>query len=330
MAGYKYMIDTIQPHSNKNKRQPSLHSGRNIVPREGIAGQALLTVITIMAFLACLTLGAVSMVSDTAKGWQNDISREITVQIRPFENVDIDAAVREASLIMISFDGVKNVTALGDEATKRLLEPWLGTGLQLDELPIPVLLTITIEDGAKLNFEEMRARLKEAVPSASLDDHRSWVDRLTNMAYATVIIGAFIFILVMTATVLTVVFATRGAMAGNREIIEVLHFIGADRKFISKEFEHHFLRLGLKGSVAGGLAALFAFLGLGFWVSLRQATPEADQVNALFGTLSLGWVGYLGIFLVVMSVAILTALTSKFTVMKHVGMLETYGSTKRI
>ena len=280
MVGYKYMIDSIKPHLNKNKRQPSLHSGRNIVPREGIAGQALLTVITIMAFLACLTLGAVSMVSDTAKGWQNDISREITVQIRPFENVDIDAAVRKASLIMTSFDGVKNVTALSDEATKRLLEPWLGTGLQLEELPIPVLLTITIEDGAKLDFVEMRAQLKEAVPSASLDDHRSWVDRLTNMAYATVIIGAFIFILVMTATVLTVVFATRGAMAGNREIIEVLHFVGADRKFISKEFEHHFLRLGLKGSVAGGLSALFAFLGLGFWVSLRQATPEADQVNS--------------------------------------------------
>lgn len=324
------MIDTNIQKAKTPKRRPSLHSGRNIVPREGIAGQALLTVITIMAFLACLTLGAVSMVSDTAKGWQNDISREVTVQIRPFENVDIDAAVREASLIIMTFDGVRNVTALGDAATKRLLEPWLGTGLELDELPIPVLLTITLDDDARPDFAEMRDRLKKAVPSASLDDHRSWVDRLTNMAYATVIIGAFIFILVMTATVLTVVFATRGAMAGNREIIEVLHFVGADRQFISKEFEHHFLRLGLKGSVAGGLAALFAFLGLGFWVSLRQATPEADQVNALFGTLSLGWVGYLGIFLVVMSVAILTAATSKITVMKHVGMLETYGSTNKI
>lgn len=323
-------IPNIQKSESNNARQPSLHSGRNIVPREGIAGQALLTVITIMAFLACLTLGAVSMVSDTAKGWQNDISREITVQIRPFENVEMDKAIREASLIMMSFESVDNVTALGDAATKRLLEPWLGTGLQLDELPIPALLTITIKDGRKPDFTEMRKRLAEAVPSASLDDHRSWVDRLTNMAYATVIVGAFIFLLVMTATILTVVFATRGAMAGNREIIEVLHFVGADRKFISREFEQHFLMLGLKGSVTGGLTALFAFLGLGFWVSLRQATPEADQINALFGTISLGWVGYLGIFIVVMSVSILTSVTSRYTVMKHVGMLETYGNTKRI
>ena len=32
----------------------------------------------------------------------------------------------------------------------------------------------------------------------------------------------------LSATVLAVVFATRGAMAGNGHIIEVLHFVGAE------------------------------------------------------------------------------------------------------
>ena len=309
-------------------RRHSLHSGKNIVPREGIASQALLTVITIMTFLACVTLGAVAIISDTARSWQNDISREITVQIRPLDNVDMDRAIREASRILLSYDGVGSVTALDNAATKRLLEPWLGSGLQLDELPIPTLLTIKIKAGAILDFSAMRKELAEKIPSASLDDHRSWVDRLTHMAYATVIIGAFIFLLVMTATILTVVFATRGAMAGNREIVEVLHFVGADRKFIAREFEQHFLRLGLKGAVAGGTTALFGFLALGFWSSMSRATPQGDQVNALFGTFSLGWLGYLGILAVVIAVAFLTAATSRFTVMRHVGMLETYGNHK--
>ncbi|MFK7903070.1 MAG: cell division protein FtsX [Nitratireductor sp.] len=312
----------------RKKQTPPLHSGRNIVPRESISGQALLTVITIMAFLACLTLGAVSMVNDTAKGWQNDISREVTVQIRPFEGVDMDLAIREARLILMSFEEVDNVTLLSDDATKRLLEPWLGTGLVLEELPIPALLTINIKDDTRPNFALIKSRLAEAVPSASLDDHRSWVDRLTNMAYATVITGIIIFSLVMTATILTVVFATRGAMASNREIIEVLHFVGADRKFISKEFEQHFLKLGLKGAIAGGLAAILCFVLLHFWVSLRQATPEADQINALFGSIALSWMGYAGIVLVIFAVSFLTAFTSRVTVKKHVGMLETYGSRK--
>ena len=311
-----------------SRRSHSLHSGKNVVPREGIASQALLTVITIMTFLACLTLGAVAMISDTARGWQNDISREMTVQIRPLDNIDMDRAIREASRILLSYDGVGSVTALDNAATIRLLEPWLGSGLQLDELPIPALLTIKIKDGAIPDFSAMRRELTEKIPSASLDDHRSWVDRLTQMAYATVIIGAFIFLLVMTATILTVVFATRGAMAGNREIVEVLHFVGADRKFIAREFEQHFLRLGLKGAVAGGTTALFGFLALGFWSSMSRATPQGDQVNALFGTFSLGWIGYLGILIVVIAVAFLTTATSRFTVMRHVGMLETYGSHK--
>jgi len=312
--------------SATRRRQPSLHSGRNIVPREGVAGQALLTVIAIMAFLACLTLGAVYLVRDTAQGWQNDISREVTVQIRPFENVDMPKSIREASRLLLTFDGIATVTVLNDEATQRLLEPFLGSGLQLDELPIPALLTVEIEDGAAPDYAAIAARLQAEVPGASLDDHRSWVDRLTTMARTTVLGGIIVFILVMTATVLTVVFATRGAMAGNKDIVDVLHFVGADRKFIAREFEHHFLRLGMMGSIGGGLAAIFVFLGLGMWSSTMRATPQADQMAALFGSFSIGGWGLLGIFVVAISVAVLTGLTSRITVMRHVSRLETYGA----
>ncbi len=309
----------------RKPRVPSLTSGRNIVPREGVAGQALLTVIAIMAFLACLTLGAVFLVRDAAQGWQNDISREITVQIRPYENIDMEASVKLASQLLLSYDGVASVTLLDDEATARLLEPFLGSGLQLDELPIPALLTVEIKDGAKPDYAAMAARINAEVPGASLDDHRSWVDRLTTMARTTVLGGIVIFALVMTATVLTVVFATRGAMAGNKDIVEVLHFVGADRVFIAREFEHHFLRLGLIGSLSGGIAAIFVFLALGLWTSSMRSTPQADQMAALFGTFSIGGWGLFGIFLVAVGVAVLTGLTSRITVMRHVGQLETYG-----
>lgn len=306
-------------------RPPPLHSGSNIVPRDSIAGQALLTVIAIMAFLACLTLGAVSMVRDTARGWQSDIAREVTVQVRPLEGVDLDKAVRDASRLLLTFDGVSKVTVLNQSATARLLEPWLGSGLQLDELPIPRLMTVTVEPDARPDFAMIGERLASEVRGASLDDHRSWVDRLAAMARTMVFGGIVIFLLVLGATVLTVVFATRGAMASNREIVDVLHFVGADRNFIAREFEYHFLRLGLKGAGAGGLAAVLVFLGLGLWSLGMRSTPEADQATALFGTFSLGIWGYLGIVIVAVLVAVLSGLTSRITVMTHVDQLETYG-----
>ena len=319
-----------QPNQQRKSRTPSLYSGRNIVPRDSVAGQALLTVISIMAFLACLTLGAVFLVQDTARGWQNDISREVTVQIRPFEDVDMDQSIVEASRLILSFDGIDKVTALDKAATARLLEPFLGAGLQLEELPIPALLTVTVKEDANPDYAAIATRLKAEVPGASLDDHRSWVERLTSMARTTVFAGFVIFILVMTATILTVVFATRGAMAGNQDIVDVLHFVGADRTFIAREFEHHFLRLGMMGAAAGGAGAIFVFLGLGFWSSMMKATPQADQMTAMFGSFSIGFWGLLGIILVAVSVAVLTGLTSRFTVMGHVSRLDTYGAGQEI
>jgi cell division transport system permease protein len=63
---------------------------------------------------------------------------------------------------------------------------------------------------------------------------------------------------------------------------------------------------------------------------MMKATPEADQMTAFFGTFSVGFWGLLGIFLVAVSVAVLTGLTSRITVMRHVGQLESYGNGQKL
>ena len=314
-----------QKTGKKKSSQPRpLRSGQNIVPRETIEGTALILVIAIMTFLACLTLGSVSLVNTSASKWQSDISREVTIQIKPFDEVEMEEAIRSASRIALTFEGVTKVTALNDKETARLLEPWLGAGLQLDELPVPRLLTVSLAEGAKPDFAEMRSQLETKVPGASLDDHRTWVERLTTMAATMVTIGTAIFLLMMAATVTTVIFATRGAMAGNKDVVDVLHFVGADSKFIANEFQKHFLLLGLKGAAVGTFGAVVLFFILGFWSTSSLATPEGDQVSALFGTFSLGWSGYFGMLLVLVLVAILTVVTSSWTVRKQVHTLQSY------
>ncbi|MFZ1815073.1 MAG: ABC transporter permease [Rhizobiaceae bacterium] len=302
----------------------NLKSGSNIIPRDGIAGQALAVVIAIMAFLACLAAGALAVVSDTSTKWQSDISREVTVQIRPSDDREMEVAVRETSRLLLSFEGIDKVTMLDDESTARLLEPWLGSGLKLDELPVPRLLTVGIAEGTTPDFDAIRAALAKAVPGASLDDHHAWVDRLNRMAITLVGFGLGILVLVLTATVLTVVFATRGAMAGNKAIVDVLHFVGADAGFIAGEFQRHFLVLALRGAISGGFAAAIVFVLLGFWSYWTMATPQGDQMAALFGNFALGWRGYVGIATIVLVVSFLSAATSRMTVLRHIGGLEAY------
>ena len=293
-----------------------------IVPPANVAGRALMTVIAIMTFLASLTVGAVTLVSDTAGQWQSDISREITVQVMPDDGVDMAAALRRVQDIAVETPGITGTSVLDDDATSRLLQPWLGTGLDLDELPVPRLVIIAIDSDAPPDFAAFAERISAAVPSAALDDHRAWVSRLVTMARAMVIAGLAVLTLVLVATVLTVIFATRGAMAGNRQIIEVLHFVGARSSFIAGEFQGHFLRLGLFGALGGGAAALVLFGLMGLWTRSNQATPEADQISALFGSFAIGWTGYAGVVVLIATIGALTAFTSRITVMRQLAAID--------
>lgn len=285
-----------------------------IVPASGVSGRALFFVLAIMSFLACITVGTVTVIASAAADWRSDISGEITVQIRPLDGVDTLAAIDKALAVILETDGIESARALSEQELRDLLEPWLGAGVDLEELPVPRLIVVEIDRAAPPDFAELRQRLTGAVPAASLDDHQLWQGRLAVMANTLAVSGAAILVLVLVATVLSVVFATRGAMATNRDIVEVLHLVGAKEAFIAHEFERHFLRLGFRGGLAGGIAATIAFAAIR-WISAQfTATPAGDQFDALFGGISIGWAAFVGIALTVLLVAALTAMSSRLTV----------------
>ncbi len=293
-----------------------------IVPDGNVAGNALIFVIAIMTFLSCLTLGAVTLVRDTASTWQSQIAREATIQIKPVDGLDMEAALTQARSIASGFAGVRSAAIVDRAATVRLLEPWLGAGFDIEELPVPRLVIVTIDPLQQPDFAAMRTALAAELPSATLDDHRTWVDRLVTMANTTVTIGVFVLGLMLAATVMSVVFATRGAMAGNGHIIEVLHFVGAEARFIAAEFRRHFLLTGMKGATAGGVAAIVVFVVFSWWSARNMATPEADQATALFGNFAIGSAGYAGVAIVVVVIGALTAATSHLTVVSFLSDID--------
>ncbi|GAA4527591.1 ABC transporter permease [Chelativorans composti] len=293
-----------------------------IVPRDNVASRAMVLVIAIMTFLSCLTLGAVTLVRDTATTWQTQISREATIQIKPGDDFDMEEALAKAQRVASTYAGVRSATIVDLAATVRLLEPWLGSGLDLETLPVPRLVIVTIDPTSPPDFESMREELKQTVPQAILDDHRTWVDRLVAMANTTVTIGVAVLALTLSATALTVIFATRGAMAGNLHVIEVLHFVGAQAPFIAREFRRHFLVSGLRGAIGGGIAAVIVFVAFSWWSSRNLGTPEGDQASALFGNFSIGASGYAGVAIIVVLIAILAAVTSHFTVITYLRRIE--------
>jgi cell division transport system permease protein len=295
---------------------------QSIVPRDTIAGRALIAVIAIMTFLAALTLGAVVLIRATATEWQSEVAREVTIQVRPAPGRDIEADVKSASAIAAAQPGVAGVRPYSKAETTRLLEPWLGTGLTFDDLPIPRLIVVRIAPDAAPDLGQLAKAVAAQVPSATVDDHRGWIDRMRGMAQTSVVIGLGLMVLVLIATVLSVTFATGGAMAANRAIIEVLHFVGAKDGFIAGQFQRHFLLLGLIGGIIGGAAAMLLFLVAGFFGDRFKGTGGEEQVAALFGSFSIGIAGYAAIVGLVVLIAVVTAGASRLTVYRTLGSIE--------
>lgn len=285
-----------------------------IVPGDSIAGRSLSAVVAIMTFLAALAAGAAMLVASAASDWQAEVAREITIQVRPVPGRDLDADVATATAIMRQAPGIADARAYTRKESAELVEPWLGSGITLGDLPIPRIIVVKLLPGGTANFAELRKALAAQVPDASLDDHRGWIDRMRTMAETAVAAGMVILALVIAVTVLSVTFATRGAMATNRPTIEVLHYVGATDSFVANQFQRHFLVLGLKGGAIGGGAAMALFGILQAADAWLIGTPGGEEAAALFGSLAIGPAGYIAMFVVIVLMALVTAVASRRTV----------------
>ncbi|MET0675114.1 MAG: ABC transporter permease [Bradyrhizobium sp.] len=284
-----------------------------IVPRASISGRALVAVVAIMTFLASITTGTVLLVSASAAEWQSEVASEITMQVRPQAGRDLERDVTAAAEAMRAQPGIVQVKPFSKDESARLLEPWLGSGLSIEQLPVPRVVVARVQPGTTLDLAGLRKAVTLVAPSASVDDHRAWIERMRSMTGATGFAGVGILVLVIAATIISVSFATRGAMAANRPIVEVLHFVGAGDRYIANHFLRHFLRLGLEGGVIGGGAAM---LGFGFSESIAawfSGTPVGDQFAALLGTFSLPPSGYLALAVQAVAIAAITAWASRRT-----------------
>ena len=292
-----------------------------LVPPSTISARALVMVIVIMSFLASMAAGAAVLVGRASQQWSADVSREVSVQIRARAGVDLDREVARVSDVVRGVSGVAGLHAFSRDESEKLLEPWLGQNLNFDELPVPRLIVVALDRANAEVVEALRDALKRAAPNAMFDDHRAWSERLSTMGRTLVVVAVLVLILILVAMALAVAFATSGAMAGSREIVDVLHFVGATDDYICRQYQRQFLVFGLKGGCIGAFAACVAFAMIG-WLSQRwAATTGGGQVEALFGSFSLGTAGYLCIALIALFTAAIVTVTSRFIVAQQLRAL---------
>jgi cell division transport system permease protein len=291
------------------------NDGAAIVPARTVTGGSLTLVIAIMCFFACLTVGAVYLMNKSASGWMQNIASEISVQIEPTAGVDADQLAREISLFLEQQPGVLSASPIPLETSRSLLEPWLGKLETLETLPIPRLIAVQLDRTSPPDLAQVRAALASKFPSAILDDHRQWQNQIRTVTRSFALGGVAILLLVCAATTAIIVSATRSAMLSNREIVEVLHFVGATDRFIAKEFERHFLALGIRAGLVGALTAICVFLAMPTVMELLGGgTMTVAEVKRVIGSEGLDGLGFLLLGGVVIAIAALCMMTSRLGV----------------
>lgn len=293
-----------------------------LIPHDTVSGRALTVVIAILTFLACLCAGGVVLTAASSAAWRDEVSREITIQVLPRGGVDPEAEVNKVVMIASGSPAVASVKALSRADTEKSLAPWLGAGLDLSQLPIPRLVVATLATRDPAEIAPLRAAIEKAAPSAAFDDNQVWLSHLSAVGRSLTLLAGLLLLLVVAAIAVAVGFATRAAMAGAREIVEVLHFVGASDSFITRHFQRYFFRLSAQGTAVGGAAAIVLF-AVGELLARHSAgAPDGAAMNVLVGAFHFPLAGYAAIFGVCVALVAMAGAFSRIVAAAHLRKLN--------
>jgi cell division transport system permease protein len=240
------------------------------------AGGFLPWIVGLMVYLAALAMAGAVLADGLVDRWRSDLADAVTVQVFPGadeESQEVQAKrVEEAARFLSVLPGIASAKPVPQSDILRLLDPWLGSGNLAEDLPLPALIAVELIPGAPVDLAEIKRRLAEAVPGAVLEDHKPWLGDLARLAQGIEILAFVTMALVAFASVLTIVFVSRSALAQHQEVIQVLSLIGARDAYIAAQLQAYSFRL--------------ATLGALFGVALAVATVLAG--NALLGRAETG------------------------------------------
>jgi cell division transport system permease protein len=270
---------------------------------------------TVMCYLACLAVAGLLLINRAVENWDKGLSREITVQIQQLSAVDMEQQLAKARIILQKTSGVVKVEVLDRSVGVKLLEPWLGKS-GLEDLPIPRLIRVTIDEASPPDYDALRTELEGEVDGLALDTHGRWRDELSRAGSKMSALAVAILVLISLSSMTLAAFGARAALDSNREIVEVLRLIGAENRFIAREINRRFLYLGLWSGCLGCFLALMSLFALGW-----SGHGSADQLgigtmSMLYSVNGLPWKNLSYILLVPLLSSLFVAIAARITLMR--------------
>jgi cell division transport system permease protein len=220
----------------------------------------------IMIFLAALLLCLGLSVSGWVHERNDRFSNRFTVHV-PAQSQPGDAALAKLITLLEAEPGVASVRRLEKAELQAMLEPWLGESAHMDELPLPAIFEATLDGRNTPDYPALENRLRELSPQAEVDAQERWVAAFAAFTRAMQSLTLMLALLMVCGVAMVIAFMSRAALRLHQKTVQLLHSVGAEDRYIARQFQIQALRLLLPAALAGCVLAAGIYLGMGAYVA---------------------------------------------------------------
>lgn len=237
-------------------------------------------VIAIMMFLTVLASAAGLALDHGAQSLSADVSDRVTIQIAEADPELRGRAVRRIVTLLERTEGVGNIAIVPDSELAAQLAPWLGSDMQISDIPLPALVDADLIAAADQRDERLAAldaAVKAINAQARVEPHANYLAPLARLVGGIGLLSFSVVALMAVATGAVVVLAARGAHATHRGTIDIMHMLGATDAQVVRLFQRRMTLDALFGAVIGFTAAVIVIILVG----RSMAAVASDLVQSV-------------------------------------------------
>ncbi len=250
-------------------------------------------IIGLMIYLATIALMVALSVSHVRSKWDQGLQSKITIEIP--STPDFLEAENEPSPehqrvldILRRARGIRSFHIIPRSEIIAMMKPWLGSETTIQDLPFSTLIDVEISDRSLLDLGQLKNTLAEVSPKVRIEDHQVWQRSILDLAKTAEFISFLIVALICLAAISTIAFTSQTSLIIHRQIIEILHLIGATHRYIASQFEQHALRLGIRGGLFGFGLSLLTILLVQFFSQTMDTSILMERAS-LFEMIAIGF-----------------------------------------
>lgn len=216
-------------------------------------------IVALLVFLLCLILSGASSLGVSIHKWQTSMSQRVTVEIPLQHELDRDRITSSVVAYLKTNPAIASLKVADKQKLYSLFgvnAPNKHTADSYQDLPLPVIIDLTLHPESKANTQEMVAQLQNYTPGVRFETYTQWYDMLHLLQKSMQMVTYTFIMLIIFAVVIVITLVTKSGLLAHQESINILRLIGASNSYVAKKFQTNAFYLSSRGALIGFALAI--------------------------------------------------------------------------